>query len=84
VTEVFRPGAVRLETEDGKEVFNSWNIEHLKKYHLQSFYIQDESTIHCSFDAPGTSEPIADEARPSFKSYFVFAMHVLVATTVNT
>jgi len=34
VVSVSRPGAVRLETEDGKLVQNSWNIEHLRKYHL--------------------------------------------------
>jgi hypothetical protein len=39
VTQVLRPGVVHLETEDdGKEVPNSWNIEHLKKYHLQKLY----------------------------------------------
>lgn len=35
---VSRPGAVRLEIEDGKPVQNSWNIEHLRKYHLRQFY----------------------------------------------
>ena len=34
VTQVSRPGAVRLETGDGKPELNSWNIEHLRKYHL--------------------------------------------------
>ena len=38
VAHVFRPGAVRLEDEDGKRVPNSWNIEHLRKYHLRKFY----------------------------------------------
>ena len=30
---VTRPGAVRLETEDGIPVCNSWNIEHLRKFY---------------------------------------------------
>jgi uncharacterized protein CbrC (UPF0167 family) len=30
---VTRPGAVRLETEDGTPVHNSWNIEHLRKFY---------------------------------------------------
>ena len=38
VTHVSRPGAVRLETEEGMPVANSWNIEHLQKYHLRKFY----------------------------------------------
>ena len=38
VASVSRPGAVRLETEDGETVPNSWNIEHLRKYHLRQFY----------------------------------------------
>ena len=38
VVSISRPGAVRLETEDGKPVQNSWNIEHLRKYHLRQFY----------------------------------------------
>jgi hypothetical protein len=38
VVRVSRPGAVRLETEDGVPVANSWNIEHLQKYHLRKFY----------------------------------------------
>ena len=38
VVSVSRPGAVRLETEDGKPVENSWNIEHLRKYHLRQAY----------------------------------------------
>jgi hypothetical protein len=38
VTQVHRPSAIRLEMEDGKMVLNSWNIEHLKKYHIQKFY----------------------------------------------
>jgi hypothetical protein len=38
VVSVSRPGAVRLETEDGEPVQNSWNIEHLRKYHLRQFY----------------------------------------------
>ena len=32
VKRVTRPGAVRLETEDGIPVSNSWNIEHLRKF----------------------------------------------------
>ena len=32
VRRVTRPGAVRLETEDGIPVSNSWNIEHLRKF----------------------------------------------------
>jgi len=32
VRRVTRPGAVRLETEDGTPVSNSWNIEHLRKF----------------------------------------------------
>ena len=38
VVSVSRSGAVRLETEDGKSVQNSWNIEHLRKYHLRQFH----------------------------------------------
>ena len=38
VVTVPRPGAVRLETEDGDPVPNSWNIEHLRKYNLRRFY----------------------------------------------
>jgi hypothetical protein len=38
VAHVLKPGMVRLVTEDGKPVKNSWNIEHLRKYHLQRFY----------------------------------------------
>ena len=33
VVRVTRPGAVRLETEDGTKVLNSWNIEHLCKFY---------------------------------------------------
>src|SRR3989337_2017849 len=33
VRRVTRPGAVRLETEDGIPVNNSWNIEHLRKFY---------------------------------------------------
>ena len=33
VVPVTRPGAVRLETEDGTKVQNSWNIEHLRKFY---------------------------------------------------
>ena len=33
VKRVTRPGAVRLETEDGSPVSNSWNIEHLRKFY---------------------------------------------------
>ena len=33
VKRVTRPGAVRLETEDGIPVSNSWNIEHLRKFY---------------------------------------------------
>ena len=33
VKRVTRPGAVRLETEDGTPVSNSWNIEHLRKFY---------------------------------------------------
>ena len=33
VTQVTRPGAVRLEIEDAIPVSNSWNIEHLRKFH---------------------------------------------------
>ena len=33
VVRVTRPGAVRLETEDGIPVSNSWNIEHLRKFY---------------------------------------------------
>ena len=30
---VTRPGAVHLETRDGTQLQNSWNIEHLRKYY---------------------------------------------------
>ena len=33
VVRVTRPGAVRLETEDGFQMQNSWNIEHLRKFY---------------------------------------------------
>ena len=33
VVQVTRPGAVRLETEDGIQLQNSWNIEHLCKFY---------------------------------------------------
>jgi transposase InsO family protein len=33
VVRVTRPGAVRLETEDGIQVQKSWNIEHLRKFY---------------------------------------------------
>ena len=33
VVRVTRPGAVRLETEEGSPVANSWNIEHLHKFY---------------------------------------------------
>src|SRR3954471_2600510 len=33
VRRVMRPGAVRLETEDGTPWSNSWNIEHLRKFY---------------------------------------------------
>ena len=33
VKRITRPGAVRLETEDGIPVSNSWNIEHLRKFY---------------------------------------------------
>lgn len=31
-------GSVHLETKDDVPVSNSWNIEHLCKYHLHRFY----------------------------------------------
>ena len=34
VVRVTRPGAVRLETGDGTQLQNSWNIEHLRKFYL--------------------------------------------------
>ena len=34
VVRVSRPGAVRLETGDGTQLQNSWNIEHLCKFYL--------------------------------------------------
>ena len=33
VVRVTRPGAVRLETGDGIQLQNSWNIEHLRKFY---------------------------------------------------
>ena len=33
VARVTRPSAVRLQTEDGTPVQNSWNIEHLRKFY---------------------------------------------------
>ena len=33
VAQIFRPGAVCLESEDGKRVLNSWNLEHLRKFY---------------------------------------------------
>ena len=33
VTHISRPGAVRLETEDGIPVKNPWNIQHLRKFY---------------------------------------------------
>ena len=33
VVRVTRPGAVHLETEDGTQLQNSWNIEHIRKYY---------------------------------------------------
>ena len=33
VIRVTRPGAIRLETEDGIPVSNSWNIKHLRKFY---------------------------------------------------
>jgi hypothetical protein len=33
VVRVTKPSAVRLETEDGTKVQNSWNIEHLRKFY---------------------------------------------------
>ena len=38
VSSVSRPGIDRLEAEEGKAVDNSWNIEHLREYHLRQFY----------------------------------------------
>ena len=38
VVHILRPVVVHLETEEGKHVKNSWNIEHLCEYHLQRFY----------------------------------------------
>jgi hypothetical protein len=33
VTLVYRPGYVRLATEDGTPLLNPWNIEHLHKFY---------------------------------------------------
>ena len=33
VARVTRPGVVRLETGDGTQLQNSWNIEYLRKYY---------------------------------------------------
>ena len=33
VTHVSRPGAVRLETQDGVSIQNAWNIQHLQKFY---------------------------------------------------
>jgi hypothetical protein len=33
VAEVTRPGSYRLTQMDGTEIGNSWNIEHLRKFH---------------------------------------------------
>ena len=38
VAHLTRTGSVRLEYEDGQPVPNSWNIEHLRKYHLRKYY----------------------------------------------
>ena len=38
VAHVLKPGVVCLVMEEGRPVNNSWNIEHLRKYHLQRFY----------------------------------------------
>ena len=33
ITEVCRPGCVRLATEDGVPLPNPWNIEHMRKFY---------------------------------------------------
>lgn len=33
VTRVTRPGSVKLATEDGRQIPNAWNIEHLRKFY---------------------------------------------------
>ena len=33
VAHVSRPGAVRLETQDGVPIQNAWNIQHLRKFY---------------------------------------------------
>ena len=33
VTQIARPGAARLETQDGIPVKNLWNITHLRKFY---------------------------------------------------
>ena len=33
VAHVSRPGAVRVETQDGVPIQNAWNIQHLRKFY---------------------------------------------------
>ena len=33
IARVSRPGAVRLETQDGIPIQNAWNIQHLRKFY---------------------------------------------------
>ena len=33
VVHISRPGAVRLETQDGIPIQNAWNIQHLRKFY---------------------------------------------------
>ena len=38
VVRVLKPGVACLETEEVVPVKNSWNIDHLRRYHLQKYY----------------------------------------------
>ena len=33
VVDISRPGAARLETQDGVPIQNAWNIQHLRKFY---------------------------------------------------
>ena len=52
VVHLYRPGAARLETQDGVPIYTAWNIQHHRKYY------PEESPSACE------EGPSACEARP--------------------
>ena len=67
VKRVTRPGVVRLETEDGIPVSNSWNIEHLRNFFPQGAICRNPvpATTFCTSLAAVACNPLYKAGRRS-------------------